>query len=172
MDKYIFEPNSNVRCCSNVFIIDFEIVFAHRKLGYWIKIFVADFAHALQIVTFSFILQIVKEKNWQNDRMPLDLSSLPDKQYLFRGISFHKIPPTQVLTFVLIKVVFDSEVVWTLNFYLCAFVSRPLGVTLAFRRDLEIVARTLQSHLLKKSLMKIFCAVNVADDIARILIFQ
>ena len=43
--------------------------------------------------------------------MPLDLSSLPDKQYLFRGISFHKIPPAQLLTFVLIKVVFDSEVV-------------------------------------------------------------
>ena len=104
--------------------------------------------------------------------MPLDLSSLPDKQYLFRGISFHKIPLTQVLTFVLIKVVFDGEIVWTLNFYLCAFVSRPLGVTLAFWRDLEIVAWTLQSHLLKKSLMKIFCAVNVADDIARILIFQ
>ena len=43
--------------------------------------------------------------------MPLGLSSLPDKQYLFRGISFHKIPLTQVLTFVLIKVVFDGEIV-------------------------------------------------------------
>lgn len=107
--------------------------------------------------------------------MPLDLSSLPDKQYLSRGISFHKIhqhKQIRVLTFVMIKVVFDSEIVCTLNFYLCAFVSRPLGVTLAFRGDLEIVTRTLQSHLLKKSLTKIFCAVNFADDIARISIFQ